>query len=287
VTNRELRIKTFATGDSETWDRFVRASGVFRESDGKSRYVSHAGASFGGLVLKKDMGIKDISDITLLFLEHVKKLGAASVEIILPPFFYSEKQNNYADFILSREGFGFRKREITSVITLPRTADPVLGMFKNECRTAIKKAIKGGVEVRQCENWDGYYTILKKNLNLRHNVTPAHSLEELKDLHNRFPREILLFGAFVEDNLAGGIVIFKCNNRASTAFYISHDQEYQAFRPVNLLFYEVIKWSIVQKLSYLDFGLFTVNMDPNWGLGKFKEGFGAQGMFRDYYYKTL
>jgi len=27
--------------------------------------------------------------------------------------------------------------------------------------------------------------------------------------------------------------------------------------------------------------LFTVNMDPNWGLGKFKESFGARGILRD------
>jgi lipid II:glycine glycyltransferase (peptidoglycan interpeptide bridge formation enzyme) len=50
---------------------------------------------------------------------------------------------------------------------------------------------------------------------------------------------------------------------------------------VNLLFYEVFQWCIAQGFRFLDFGIFTVNMQPNWGLGRFKESFGAQGVFRD------
>jgi lipid II:glycine glycyltransferase (peptidoglycan interpeptide bridge formation enzyme) len=33
--------------------------------------------------------------------------------------------------------------------------------------------------------------------------------------------------------------------------------------------------------KFLDFGIFTVNMEPNWGLGRFKENFGARGILRD------
>jgi hypothetical protein len=39
--------------------------------------------------------------------------------------------------------------------------------------------------------------------------------------------------------------------------------------------------------SFLDFGIFTVNMEPNWGLGRFKENFGSRGIFRDTFYKEL
>jgi hypothetical protein len=28
-------------------------------------------------------------------------------------------------------------------------------------------------------------------------------------------------------------------------------------------------------------------MDPNWGLGRFKENFGSRGIFRDTFYKEL
>jgi len=34
-------------------------------------------------------------------------------------------------------------------------------------------------------------------------------------------------------------------------------------------------------MQILDFGIFTVNEDPNMGLARFKENFGASGIFRD------
>ena len=71
------------------------------------------------------------------------------------------------------------------------------------------------------------------------------------------------------------------------AFYISHDEAYQEYRAVNLLFATIMKESAIKGFSYLDFGIFTVNMDPNWGLGRFKENFGSRGVFRDTFIKQL
>ena len=39
--------------------------------------------------------------------------------------------------------------------------------------------------------------------------------------------------------------------------------------------------AIERGFRYLDFGIFTVRMEPNFGLARFKESFGASGMFRD------
>ena len=42
--------------------------------------------------------------------------------------------------------------------------------------------------------------------------------------------------------------------------------------------------TILQEMNDLyiyDFGIFTVNGEPNMGLGRFKENFGASGIFRD------
>jgi len=81
--------------------------------------------------------------------------------------------------------------------------------------------------------------------------------------------------------MIAGVVLFACNPKVLMAFYISHDENFQNYRGVNLLFHDVIKRAIKQKFKFLDFGIFTVNMEPNWGLGRFKESFGASGLFRD------
>ena len=52
-------------------------------------------------------------------------------------------------------------------------------------------------------------------------------------------------------------------------------------KPLNLLFFNVFKWATKQKIKVYDFGTFTVDGAANMGLGRFKENFGASGVFRD------
>jgi len=102
-----------------------------------------------------------------------------------------------------------------------------------------------------------------------------------------FTKEIRLWGAFLGDKLIAGVCNFTANPRVVLAFYISHDEDYQEYRAVNLLFYEIMKKYQQEGCRFLDFGIFTVNMDPNLGLARFKENFGARGIFRDTFYKDI
>ena len=65
------------------------------------------------------------------------------------------------------------------------------------------------------------------------------------------------------------------------AFYISHRESAQRYRPLNLLFWEIFQWCIERGFEWFDFGTYTLDMKPNFGLAHFKEGFGAKGIFRD------
>jgi len=282
-------------------DRFKDCSLIFREgnsitalltaclvvSDEKQTLVSHKGASFGGFVHRKDLSLKQAFDLTETLLDFCSQSGISRIVITQSPVIYQKTYNNYIDFAFMRNGFKYLKREVSSISALDVPEGEVLTLFKPETRTAVRKAEKSGVQVRLSEDYERFYEILKNNLSLRHNVKPAHTLEEIIKLHHLFPDKIYLLGAYLEDKLIAGIVNFECNELAALLFYISHDQEYQNCRAVNLLFYDIMKRSIANKFKYLDFGLFTVNMEPNWGLGRFKENFGARGMLRDTFYLDL
>jgi lipid II:glycine glycyltransferase (peptidoglycan interpeptide bridge formation enzyme) len=172
-------------------------------------------------------------------------------------------------------------------VQLDFNPDELLNTYRAEARTATKKALKKGVEIVETDRFDEYYEILKKNLKLRHGVSPAHTLEELKKLKKMFPTEIRLLAAFLKDELIAGVCNFSVNKNVVLAFYISHDEAYQEYRPVNLLFYEIMKRYQIEGYKFLDFGIFTVIMEPNWGLGRFKENFGARGIFRDTFVKDI
>ncbi len=241
---------------------------------------SHRGSSYGGFVYR-DAGIRDAFDMVEALKDYAKQQGFSRILITLPPIVYMTRYSNYVDFALLKNGFRYLKREISSVLQLPESVDHILPMFKAEARTATRKSIKQGVQVRRSDDYAAYYRILKKNLMLRHNVTPTHSLEELERLAALFPEHIHLWGAFLDERMIAGVVNFICSNDTVLAFYISDDKTYQQYRSVNNLFYHIFQWAVENRFKFFDFGIFTVNEDPNWGLGKFKESFGARGLFRD------
>ncbi len=241
---------------------------------------SHRGSSYGGFVYR-DAGIRDAFDLVEELKQYAKTAGFTKIIMTLPPIVYMTRYSNYVDFALLQNGFRYQKREISSVLQLPESAEDILPMFKAEARTATRKSIKQGVDVRLSDDYEAYYAILKRNLKLRHNVTPTHTLAELQELAQLFPQQIHLWGAYLNEKMIAGVVNFICTDKVALAFYISDDKTYQQYRAVNNLFYHIFQWAVERDLRFFDFGIFTVNEDPNWGLGKFKESFGARGLFRD------
>jgi hypothetical protein len=247
--------------------------------------ISHKGASYGGFVLKNGLGIHKIYLIVEHTVTYFRTHGYKKIILTQPPLIYYSNPHQYIDFALMKNGFLYRKREITAVIALNR-ADP-LTSFHADARRSTKKALREGVRVVITEDFATFYDILKHNLGMRHNVSPTHTLDELLKLKKLFPDKIILFGAFHKHTMLGGMVLFAVNSPVALAFYISHDDKFQAYRPVNLLFYEVIQWARNRGFKFLDLGTFTLDMEPNWGLGRFKENFNARGFLRDTYELNL
>ncbi len=260
---------------------------VSRTTENGTLLVSHPGASYGGFVVPRDINLQRSFELVETLLAYAEKQDFSVIDMTLPPIFYSWKINNYLDFALFRNGFDYRKREVSSFVTFDYNADEVLTTFKNESRTAVRRSQKLGVIVQLSDDFDSFYQILKRNLKLRHNVEPTHSLDELIRLHQLFPQQVQLFGAFLGQQMIAGVVMFHCNPLVTLAFYISHNEDFQQYRAVNLLFYEIFRQSIQQGFRYFDFGIFTVNMEPNWGLARFKENFGSKGIFRDSFVRRL
>jgi len=254
--------------------------------DGRRVLVSHAGASYGGFVVRSDLSLRDAFRLVWALDRYAQRQGFDAVEITEPPMIYLRRPSNYLDFALMQTGFAYKKREVSSVVPLDFGPDDVFSVFAESSRRAVRRAMKSQLVVRQSEDFERFYQILKKNLKLRHNVQPTHSLGELLRLKELFPEEIQLYAAYLGPTMVAGVVQFVCNPRVTLAFYISHDEDYREYRGVNLLFYEIIRKAVLDGFRFLDFGIFTVNMDPNWGLARFKESFGAQGVFRDTWQKV-
>ena len=252
-----------------------------KECDGKRFLVSHPGSSYGSFVTPEDVSFADSYAVVESLIKYAKKQGFTGIRLTPPPTIYNRRLSNYIEFALIRHGFTYSKREVSSILFLEETIEQNLAKFKPSHRQAVRKAIKAGVEVYKTNKIGEFYEILKKNLKIRHNVTPTHTLDELLKLKELFPKKINLFGAFIEGKMVAGVVNFIATPDVVLAFYISHNEEYQETRALNLLFYTIFDWAIKEQYKVFDFGIFTVNEEPNFGLARFKENFGSSGMFRD------
>jgi hypothetical protein len=255
---------------------------LIKDEQGTKTVISYGGASYGGLVMAKGLGVAQVNNIAEAATEYWARYGAKRILITQPPLIYQHRPDQYIDFSLAKQGYSYLKREITAVIPLDfKDEGDMVSSFRPETRTSLRKAQRVGISVSINENIDEFYDILEKNLEARHNVKPTHTLTDLKRLKKLLPENILQFTAYLKGRPVAGITVFVCNPKVILAFYISHDQKFQEYRPVNSVYYHVIKWGRENGFKYLDLGTFTLNMQPNWGLGRFKEGFGARGYLRE------
>jgi len=249
--------------------------------DGKRILVSHPGSTIGSFVVPENLSIADAMSMSEALVSYLKENNFSGIRITLPPTLYQRRLSNYMDFSFFKQGFTYSKRDVTSILFLEDSLDKNLEKFKSSHLRAVRNAQEKGVNVRQSNDIDSFYHILEQNLKIRHGVSPTHTLAELKNIHALFPDRINLFAAFVKNVMVAGVVNFVVNDHVVLAFYISHDEAYQEFRAVNLLFYSIFDWAIQQGFKIYDFRTFTVNEEPNMGLGRFKENFRARVIFRD------
>jgi len=308
-----IHIVDFSKAEAEKWDKFIEKSyngtifhtrrflsyhpeerfvdkslilkengrwlGVIPAAERGKTISSHPGASYGGIVLAEPFSINKTYTVVHSLLSYLRDKKFKKIEMVLPPVIYHSTPCNYLDFVLMKENFSYKKRELSGYI--PLISKP-FNLFKREARTATRKAEREGLIVKEGGSLEEFYKILEKNLKMRHNVKPTHTLAELIKLKELLPKKVKFFSSIYKKEQIAGTLLFLANRRVILAFYISHKEEFQHLRPVNILFYHVIKWAYKKHYKFLDLGTFTLDMEPNFGLARFKESLGARGIFRDY-----
>jgi len=253
-------------------------------------YKSPAGASFGGIVMD-DMSFSKTNIIINKFLEYCRDQKIKEIHFTLPPITYLKEMNKNLEYVLLYNGFSYSNNMYTSVINLSRLGKTPIKKFHQNARNAIRKGIKSNLEVKLSEDYEGFYPILLKNKE-KFEVSVTHSLDELKKLNNLLPDTLKLFLVYKKEVLLGGSLIFVCNERTLLAFYIALDYDYQKYRPINYLLYEIIRWGQQNGFKYLDLGVNQEEsknnpMEVNRGLISFKSSMGAQCFFRNQFYKKI
>ncbi len=243
--------------------------------------TSHSGMTYGGIIISNDCKVKDVSEIVKQIISKSKSKGLKKIIIKTAPRIYHKYPSDEVDYILHYNGFTITKRELSSVILLDKLDKSF--MLKNTI-VANKQAIKKGIRVVCSDDYCGFWRILEENL-IIHEAKPTHTIEEIKILSYLFPDNIKLFLAFNNRNIIGGSVVFIKGDTVHTQ-YTAMDYDYEKYRPLNAVIAYLIEYYKHKK--YLSFGVSTPNGEyVNWGLARFKEGFGGRGIVRETWTKEL
>ena len=210
---------------------------------------SHQGLTYGGwLIPTKHFTIIDMLE---LFDEMKRFLLSIGINELI----YKAVPHIYHSYPAEEELYAIFKHNGTLIETNISTTIPLTNPFhfNNNYKNLANYAEKSGVEIVESHDYEGFWNILGTLLQEKYNVSPVHSIEEIKLLQSRFPKNIRLFTAIQDGRILAGSVIFDTGIVAH-AQYIASTPEGRESGAIPLLFNHLINIYFKQN-KYLDFGI--------------------------------
>ena len=207
-------------------DRFLDASilssdqGVltyFPASKLGSEVVSHAGCTYGGLLITGKFTAEKINKVYQNIISLYVQEGVTKLTIKLAPKGFKSIESDMEAWVLFNLGFEVERYDLWNVL------DAADLSFSSQHKRNLKKFTHGSFNI--CQDWGyltDFYDILKNNLLDRYGVSPVHTLEDLNNLKHRLGNKLFLrvavdpFGVVL-----GGIICFQLRSRLIHAQYIA------------------------------------------------------------------
>ena len=210
---------------------------------------SHQGLTYGGwLIPTKHFTIIEMLEI---FDEMKKFLTSIGINELI----YKVVPHIYHSYPAEEDLYGFFLHKGTILETNVSTTIPLDNPFhfNNNYKNLANYAGKSGIEIIESNDYVGFWDILGSLLKEKYDVSPVHSLEEIKLLQSRFPKNIRLFTAVKNGQILAGSVIFDTGVVAH-AQYIASTPEGRETGALPLLFKHLIDKEFKQN-KYFDFGI--------------------------------
>lgn len=240
---------------------------------------SHQGLTYGGMVMSTQCTTVHLMEIFRKMNEELRAEGIRRVVYKAVPWIYHLVPAEEDLYAIHHEcHYSLLERDISSTVILQRPVG-----WKKDRRHGLKKASEHGITVSLSNDYATFWNILTHNLETCHGVTPVHTLEEIQLLHHRFPRNIMLFAAYKDDEMLGGCVVY-VTRQVVHAQYISATPEGKRLGTVDAVIHYLFREAFPQ-FPYFDFGKSTEQHSDtlNENLIYQKEGFGARGVCYDTY----
>ena len=159
---------------------------------------------------------------------------------------------------------------VTSILKLDKNTDVLWNAFRKSMRRYVRKASKNDFQVTMnSKDIKEFYKVYSQGM--RNLGTPAHSFAFFRNILLEFPEDTNVATIEYEDKVISTTFLLYFKDTVIYGWGASR-KEYLELSPNYLLFWEAIKYSCENGLELFDFG----RSQPNTGVFRFKEGWGAE-----------
>lgn len=264
-------------------DRRGRVIGVFPAAESPTDHqmiISHPGLTYGGVV--HDGSVRGASMIAALegISQHYRGLGYNKLRYKAVPAIYHSAPAEDDLYALFRLGARRYRSDLSATIDLSNR-----GQVTQRRARSRRRALAEGVSTE--EGWDeiaAFWHVLEHNLGRRHGVSPVHTLDEVRMLHDRFPEEIMLIVSRLSGEVVGGAVLFAVGPVLHMQYTATTERGRDTFA-TDPVMEQAIELALKRRCRFFDFGVCTVDegRSLDHDLYRFKVSFGAGGVIYEHY----
>ena len=254
------------------------------DEDGRRIARSPYGGSYGGPVFSKPQNYQDSHGVIEAILEHLNSQGVSELILTLPISVCYRRYSETLRLVLLEQGFQCVNRDISSVVCLDKhnpASEEMTSRVRNTARKA-RKARKVGVDVVCNAPIADFWQVLEMTFT-KHGGKPTHTLAEFQWLHERNAERVYVDVASLDRIPVAGIGYFVINQNVNSSFYLCQDPQKQQAQGLSLLIYEALERAQKEGFRWFDFGTSSAQMQGRPNIFRFKESFGAIGVFRETY----
>jgi hypothetical protein len=242
-------------------------------------FFSHQGLTYGGLITDVQATAETVCEAFMSINAWLRDNGFNKVVYKPVPWIYQQipsEEDVYALFVRCQARL--IERDVSAAIKMSRRLS-----FRESRLSGVRKALRAGVTVRESDDVDAFWKILSTNLYEKYGATPVHTAEEMKLLKSRFPDEIRLYMAYINNVPVGGTILYLTPQVVHTQ-YISASLEGRQVGALDLIFQHLL-YENPFKAEYFDFGTSAIGTsnEINTSLIFQMEGFGGRSVCYDWY----
>lgn len=243
-------------------------------NEANSCLYSHAGLTYGGFITNVRMKQALMNECFDQLIAYGKERKFCSILYKAVPHIYHEQPAEEDRYSLFRCKATIVKIEPATVVNLKAP----LKMPKGR-KAQVSRARREGVEIRELRDSMDFHAFMdleNRVLEKYHGAKAVHSGDEMYLLYSRFPEKIHLYGAFLQDELIAGSVVYEYGQMIHTTYLAAND----IARNIGALDLTIV--TMLEKFRetklWFDFGISTENGGEymNEGLIAQKEGFGGR-----------